>query len=83
MPAADASEHGRDMAVADLERLAELAVAPGDARQAPLEGGDRKLRRRGVRPGKRGRDPPLPGRAASRRSPWRRSQEAKCRQSAA
>ena len=32
------------MAVADVERLAELAVAPGDARQAPLEGGDRKLR---------------------------------------
>ena len=42
--AADAGEHGGDMAVADLERLAELAVAPGDARQAPFEGGDRKLR---------------------------------------
>ena len=44
MPAADAGQHGGDMAVADLERLAELPVAPGDARQAPLEGGDRKLR---------------------------------------
>ena len=32
------------MAVADLERLPKLAVAPGDARQAPFEGGDRKLR---------------------------------------
>ena len=44
MPAADAGQHGRDMAVADLERLTELSVAPGDAGQAPLEGGDRKLR---------------------------------------
>ena len=43
MPAADAGEHGRDMPVADVERLAELAVAPGDSRQPPLEGGDRKL----------------------------------------
>ena len=42
--AADAGQHGGDMAVADVERLAELAVAPGDARQPPLEGGDRKLR---------------------------------------
>ena len=32
------------MAVADLERLAELSVAPGDAGQPPLEGGDRQLR---------------------------------------
>ena len=32
------------MAIADLERLPKLAVAPGDAGQAPLEGGDRKLR---------------------------------------
>jgi hypothetical protein len=32
------------MAVADLKRLAELPVAPGDAGEAPLEGGDRKLR---------------------------------------
>ena len=31
------------MAIADLERLPELSVAPGDARQAPFEGGDRKL----------------------------------------
>ena len=31
------------MAIADLERLAELPVAPGDAGQAPLEGGDRKF----------------------------------------
>ena len=44
MAAADAGEHGGDMAIADLERLPELAVAPGDAGQAPLEGGDRKLR---------------------------------------
>ena len=44
MAAADAGQHGGDMAVADLERLPELPVAPGDARQAPLEGGDRKLR---------------------------------------
>ncbi len=44
MAATDAGEHGGDMAVADLERLAELPVAPGDAGQAPLEGGDRKLR---------------------------------------
>ena len=43
MPAADAGEHGGDMAVADLERLAELPVAPGDAGQPPLEGRDRKL----------------------------------------
>ena len=43
MAAADAGQHGRDMPVADLERLAELTVAPGDARQPPLEGGDRKL----------------------------------------
>src|ERR1700722_9720539 len=41
--AADAGQHGRDMPVADVERLAELAVAPGDSRQPPLEGGDRKL----------------------------------------
>src|ERR1700733_11028555 len=32
------------MAIADLERLAELPVAPGDPGQAPLESGDRKLR---------------------------------------
>ena len=44
MPAADAGQHGGDMPVADVERLAELAVAPGDARQPPLEGGDRQLR---------------------------------------
>ncbi len=44
MAAADAGEHGGDMAVADLERLPELSVAPGDAGEAPLEGGDRKLR---------------------------------------
>ena len=44
MAAADAGEHGGDMAIADLERLAELPVAPGDAGQAPFEGGDRKLR---------------------------------------
>ena len=44
MAAADAGQHGGDMAIADLERLTELAVAPGDAGQAPLEGGDRKLR---------------------------------------
>ena len=31
------------MAVADVERLAELAVAPGDAGQPPLEGGDGKF----------------------------------------
>ena len=43
MAAADAGEHGRDMAVADLERLAKLAVAPGDAGQASLERGDRKF----------------------------------------
>ena len=43
VPAADAGEHGGDMAVTDVERLADLAVAPGDAGQAPLEGGDRKL----------------------------------------
>ena len=42
--AADAGEHGGDMAVADVERLAELPVAPGDAGQPPLEGRDRKLR---------------------------------------
>ena len=44
MAAADAGQHGGDMAIADLERLPELPVAPGDAGQAPLEGGDRKLR---------------------------------------
>ena len=44
MPAADAGQHGGDMAVADLEWLAELPVAPRDAGQPPLEGGDRKLR---------------------------------------
>ena len=43
MPAADARQHGGDMPVADIERLAELAVAPGDSRQPPLEGGDREL----------------------------------------
>ena len=43
MPAADAGQHGRDMPVTDVERLAELPVAPGDSRQPPLEGGDRKL----------------------------------------
>ena len=32
------------MAVTDVERLAELPVAPGDAGQPPLEGRDRKLR---------------------------------------
>ena len=44
MAAADAGQHGRDMPVTDVERLAELAVAPGDSRQPSLEGGDRKLR---------------------------------------
>ena len=44
MAAADAGEDGGDMPVADLERLPELSVAPGDAGQAPLEGRDRKLR---------------------------------------
>ena len=44
MAAADAGEHGGDMPIADFERLPKLAVAPGDAGQAPLEGGDRKLR---------------------------------------
>ena len=44
VPAADAGQHGGDMAVADVERLAELPVAPGDAGQPPLEGRDRKLR---------------------------------------
>jgi hypothetical protein len=44
MAAADAGQHGGDMAIADLQRLTELAVAPGDSGQAPLEGGDRKLR---------------------------------------
>ena len=34
--AADAGEHGGDMPVPDIERLARLAVAPGDARQPPL-----------------------------------------------
>ena len=43
MAAADAGQHGRDMPVTDVERLADLAVAPGDSRQPPLEGGDRKL----------------------------------------
>jgi hypothetical protein len=40
VPAADAGEDGGDVAVADIERLAELPVAPGDAGQAPLEGRD-------------------------------------------
>ena len=44
MPTADAGQHRGDMAIADLERLAKLPVAPGDAGQAPLEGGDRQLR---------------------------------------
>ena len=44
MAAADAGEHGGDMAVADVERLAELPVAPGDAGQPPFEGRDGKLR---------------------------------------
>ena len=43
MAAADPSQHGGDMAIADLERLPKLPVAPGDARQAPLQGGDREL----------------------------------------
>ena len=43
MTVTDAREHGRDMPVTDVERLTELAVAPGDARQPPLEGGDREL----------------------------------------
>jgi hypothetical protein len=43
VPPADAGEHGGDMPVPDIERLAHLTVAPGDARQPPLEGGDRKL----------------------------------------
>ena len=42
--AADAGQHGGDMAIADLERLAKLPVAPGDAGQAPFEGGDRQFR---------------------------------------
>ena len=40
MAPADAGEHRGDMAIADLERLAELSVAPGDPGQAPLEGRD-------------------------------------------
>jgi hypothetical protein len=43
MAAADTRQHRGDMAIADLKRLPELPVAPGDARQAPLQGGDRKL----------------------------------------
>ena len=43
MATTDAGQHGRDMAVADLERLTELSVAPGDAGEAPFEGADRKL----------------------------------------
>ena len=43
MAAADAGQHGGDMPVTDVERLADLTVAPGDSRQPPLEGGDRKL----------------------------------------
>ena len=35
--AADAGEHGGDVAVAGVERLPELAVAPADPGQAPLE----------------------------------------------
>ena len=42
--AADAGEDGGDMAVTDVERLAELPVAPGDAGQPPLEGRDREFR---------------------------------------
>jgi hypothetical protein len=44
MPPADTGEDGGDVAVADLERLAELPVAPGDAGQSPLQGRNRKLR---------------------------------------
>ena len=44
MAAADAGEDGGDMPVADVQRCAELPVAPGDAGQPPLEGRNRKLR---------------------------------------
>ena len=44
MAAADAGEHGGDMPVTEVERRAELAVAPGDSGQASLEGGDRQVR---------------------------------------
>jgi hypothetical protein len=43
VPAADAGQHCGDMSVADVERLAELTVAPSDSRQPPLKRDDRKL----------------------------------------
>ena len=82
MAAADAGEHGGDVPVADVERLAELAVAPGDAGQPPLEGGDREFGaaaldlRREVEA-----DRFRIGGVSER--PWRRSQEANIFQSAA
>src|SRR6202020_1021954 len=41
--AADAGQDGGDMAIADVERFAELAVAPGDAGPPSLEGGGGKI----------------------------------------
>jgi hypothetical protein len=41
--ATDAGEDGGDMAVTDVERFAELAVAPGDPGQSPFEGRDGKF----------------------------------------
>ena len=38
--AADASEHGGDMAVAGVERVAELAVMPANPGKAALQRGD-------------------------------------------
>ena len=40
MGAADAGEHGGDMRIADIQRLAHLPVAPANSREPPLKRGD-------------------------------------------
>ena len=80
MLAADSGEHGGDMAVARVERFAELAITPADPdsrRSTSQRWARRSARRRAAR-----KSPTVCGSGGSCEKPWRRSQEAKCRQSA-
>ena len=81
--AADAGEHGRYVAVARVERFAELAIAPANPREPALQRGDGRSRVR-VRAVDAGGEIEADGLrvGGSAAKPWRRSQEENCRQSA-
>jgi len=83
MGAPDPGEHGRDVPIARVQRFAELAIAPANPREAPLQrrDGNRLLSAPAVDAG--GEIEPDGLRIRGRGSnPWRRSQEENCRQSA-